>query len=50
VAATFPPESPKTSVHMALLEKESIARGEIIPFPPQRTDGSATNPTSHTTS
>jgi len=35
VAATLPPESPKTSVHMALLEKESIARGEIIPFPPQ---------------
>ena len=50
VAATFPPESPKTSVHMALLEKESIARGEIIPFPPQRTDGSATSPTSHITS
>lgn len=32
VAETFPPESAQTSIKMALLEKESIARGEIVPF------------------
>jgi predicted dehydrogenase len=32
VASTFPPESAQTSIKMALLEKESIAKGEIIPF------------------
>jgi predicted dehydrogenase len=50
VATALPPESPMTSVRMALLEKESIARGEIVPFPPQRADRPASSPTNHTTS
>lgn len=32
VALTFPPESAQISIKMVLLERESIARGEIIPF------------------
>jgi len=32
VAAAFPPESPMTSIQMVLLEKESIARGELVRF------------------
>jgi len=32
VASILPPESPKTSLEIVLTEKESIARGEIVPF------------------
>ena len=32
VAATFPPESPMTSIKMVLLERESIARRDVVPF------------------
>ena len=32
VADVFPPESAQISLQMALLEKESISKGEIIPF------------------
>ena len=32
VASVFDPESPQTSLKIVLLERESIARGDIVPF------------------
>jgi predicted dehydrogenase len=32
VASVFPPESPQTSLKLVLLERDSIARGDIVPF------------------
>jgi predicted dehydrogenase len=32
VASVFSPESPQTSLKIVLLERESIARGDIVPF------------------